>query len=97
MFQNQRKQFDWLEKFDWEMFWIRQALFLAVPLLIAVFTLHHETSISLHRLEIVLIVQLSLTVLNVAWSLFRARASSFDWRPTRKPVMTAHQNVQTRV
>ena len=73
MFRNQSKQFDWLKQFDWEMFWLRQVLFLSVPLLLAVFTLHHESSISLHRLGIVLIVQLSLTVLNVAWTLSRPR------------------------
>lgn len=89
-----RKQFDWLKQFDWEMFWIREVLFLAAPLLIAVLTLHHETRIPLHRLGIALIVQLSLTVLNVAWTFFRT--SSFDWRPTRKPVLISQQNAQTR-
>ena len=77
MFRNQTKQF------DWQMFWIRQVLFLAAPLLIPVFTLRHGTSISPPRVAAILTVQLSLTVFNVAWTFFRA--SSFDRRPTRNP------------
>ena len=85
MFRNQSKQFDWQmfwKQFDWQMFWIRQVLFLAVPLLIALFTLHHETSIALPRVGIVLTVQLSLTVLNVAWAFhernIKGRAAKMD-------------------
>jgi hypothetical protein len=78
MFRNQSKQF------DWQMFWIRQVLFLAVPPLIAVSTLRRETNISVRGIAAILMVQLSLTVFNVAWTFHKTdiedRAAKLDHR-----------------
>ena len=56
---------------DWNVFWIRQVLVLAVPLLAAVSTVRRDTYLTPQRAGVLLSILLGLTFLNVIWSFFR--------------------------
>ena len=58
---------------DWQIFWIREILFLSLPTLIAVSTVKPGEYIHHGRLAALLAVLLCLTVLNVFWFLRRGR------------------------
>ena len=61
--------------FDWQIFWLREVLFLSVPWLIAVFALPRGHYIDPARLEVLLSIQLCLTILNILWTLVASRRS----------------------
>jgi len=50
---------------DLHKFWLFEVVILAVPLMVAVFTTGGSSPVSPHRIEIALIVQVSLTVVNM--------------------------------
>ena len=55
--------------FDWQIFWLREVLFLSLPWLIVVFALHRGDYIHYVRAAVLLSVQLCLTILNILWAL----------------------------
>jgi hypothetical protein len=59
------------KEIDWQVFWFRQILFLAVPLFIAVFTVPKRGGyVPPDRLAYLAVVLLGLSVLNIAWTFF---------------------------
>lgn len=61
--------------FDWQVFWLGEVLVLSLPFLIAVFTLPRGSHIERVRLEVLLSIQLGLTILNVFWTLVASARS----------------------
>ena len=55
---------------EWNVFWLREVVFLGIPVLFAVFTLPRGDTIHAFRLGTLLVVLLSLTVGNILWMLF---------------------------
>jgi hypothetical protein len=58
-------------KIDWEVFWLWEVLFLALPALSAVFMLPKGGHIHSARVVLLIVVQLCLTMFNVYWARFR--------------------------
>jgi hypothetical protein len=58
-------------KIDWEVFWLREVLFLALPALSAVAVLPKGGHIHAARVALLIVIQLCLTMFNVYWARFR--------------------------
>jgi hypothetical protein len=58
-------------KIDWEVFWLREVLFLALPALSAVAVLPKGGHIHPARVALLIVIQLCLTMFNVYWARFR--------------------------
>jgi hypothetical protein len=58
-------------KIDWEVFWLREVLFLALPALSAVAVLPKGGHIHTARVALLIVIQLCLTMFNVYWARFR--------------------------
>jgi hypothetical protein len=54
-----------LRDVDWEKFWLAEILILAIPMMVAVFSTGGHSPVSPRALEIALVVQVSLTALNL--------------------------------
>jgi uncharacterized membrane protein YhaH (DUF805 family) len=54
-----------LRDVDWEKFWLAEMLILAIPMMVAVFSTGGRSPVRPHALEIVLVVQVSLTLVNL--------------------------------
>ena len=53
------------QNFDWQLFWLREVIFLGLPTLIAVMAFRDGPYLSLHRTTVLVLVLIALTVLNV--------------------------------
>ena len=67
---------DYREKIDWQAFWVREVLVLFLPWPIAVFTVPKSSYIRPVGAAVLLAILLGLTVLNIAWALFRGSPSN---------------------
>lgn len=58
-------------KINWEVFWLWEVFFLALPALSAVFVLPKGGHIHHARVALLVAIQLSLTMFNVYWACLR--------------------------
>ena len=61
-----------MRKIDWDIFWLREVLFLSVPVLLAVFTLPGGDHFHAVRLSVLLVILIGLTFFNAVWAWFRS-------------------------
>lgn len=62
---------NWRE-IEWNIFWLREILFISLPILFAVFTLPRGDYIHPVRLAVLLAILFALTVVNVLWTVLSA-------------------------
>lgn len=60
------------QNFDWQLFWLLEVIFLALPTLAAVILFRDGPYLSLHRTAVLAVVLAGLTVLNLILVLVRA-------------------------
>jgi len=56
-----------LRHFDWHLFWVVEAVLLAIPTFLAVVAYTEEGALPLHAASVLLIVLIGLTIVNLYW------------------------------